>query len=210
MAGAGKRGSGSARAAGAGGRAARGRAQGHLTRWEPRPEPGAARGDAELGRAGTHRPSGLRPRAPPGRNGCRGASSRSSAFRSACPLPGLASSRDADSAGPRKRPVLPPLSPSAASSRSLVSPPPRLSPKRRGRLLSSPSSQHGGGGGGGSCRNASGGHRELAPSPLGRRPRAPLEDTECVTTETTLELHGKCSPRVLARLRSHAPPSNSC
>lgn len=42
------RGNGSARAAGAGSRAARSRAQGHLTRWEPRPQPGARAGGARL------------------------------------------------------------------------------------------------------------------------------------------------------------------
>lgn len=42
------RGNGSARAARAGSRAARSRAQGHLTRWEPRPQPGARAGGAQL------------------------------------------------------------------------------------------------------------------------------------------------------------------
>lgn len=92
------------------------------------------------GQAGTHCPSGLRPRAPPGRSGSRGASSPllRAALLLPPPLPGLASSSDADSGGSPEEAGPPSPQPGTASSQGLFSPPPLLSPKRSSRLQSSP------------------------------------------------------------------------
>lgn len=197
-----------------------------------------------------HGPLGLRPRAPPGSRGARGASSpasqRSSPASSACaspppsppsaPLPGLASSpRRRLRPDPGRGRVLPLLSPGTVSSQSSVSlppPPPLFSPRRRSRLLSSPlkptwrqrrqlperepgtRGEHGP-----PPPRLPRNHRLRLPAP----PRPQFSaNTECVTTETTLEHHGKCSlcggggggerdtKRVLVGLRGHAPLSNSC
>lgn len=135
------RGNRSPRAAEAGGRAAWSRAQGHLTRWEPRPKPGAARGwRGPRARRGPTAPWGS------GRGRLRAAAAleahrlHSSALLSGLPRPSPASQAPAmpNPAGSRKRPAHPFLSPGTASSQRFVSPPPLLSPKRRSRLQSSP------------------------------------------------------------------------
>lgn len=132
-------GNGSPSAAGAGGRAARSRSQGHLTRWEPRPE---ARGDPR----GTGARAGQGPTAPrgSGRGRLRAAAAlgahrlRSSALLTGLPpLPGLARSRDTDSGRSPEEAGPPSPQSGTASSQSFVSPP-LLSAKRRSHLLSSP------------------------------------------------------------------------
>lgn len=158
-----RRGNGLPRAAGAGGRAAPSRAQGHLTRWEPRPEArGDARGAGARAGQGPTAPRGsgrgrLRAAAALGAHRLRGsaaplaspASLPSPAWRGpATPLP----------AGARKRPVLPRLSPERLPLRALS----RLhfsGPNAAAASCHRPSSQHGGCG----CLNASWGLRELAP-----------------------------------------------
>lgn len=148
-------------AAGAGGRAVRSRAQGHLTRWRPRPE---ARGDTR----GTGARAGQGPTAPrgSGRGRLRAAAAlgahrlRGSALLTGLPSPPPASRGPATPtpAGPRKRPVLPLLSPErlplGAWSRFHFS-----VPDAAATSCHRPSSQHGGC----SCLNASRGLRELAP-----------------------------------------------
>lgn len=116
-------------------------------------------GDGSSGRAGTHRPSGLRPRAPPGRSGSRGASSSRLRSPHRPPLPSPASRGPATPtpAGPRKRPVFPILSPERLPLRALS----RFHfsvPNAAATSCHRPLSQHGGC----SCLNVSRGLRELA------------------------------------------------
>ncbi|CAK6443015.1 unnamed protein product [Pipistrellus nathusii] len=119
-----------------------------------------ARTGGSSGRAGTHRPSGLRPRAPPGRSGSRGASSSRlrSPLRPPLPSPAWRGPATPTPAGARKRPVLPLLGPERLPLRALS----RLHfsvPNAAAASCHRPSSQHGGC----SCLNASRGLRELAP-----------------------------------------------
>lgn len=196
------RGNSSTRAAGAGSRAAETRAQGHLTTWEPKRKPGAASaGRGAFGPGGRpHGPLGLRPRAPPGSVGSPCASSpvspRSSLASASPPPPPSPPLRRRLRLVPGRGRVLPLLSPGMVSSRSFVSPsPPLFSPKRRSRLLSSPLKP--------TWRRqlperAQVGDTGRARPLLAAAATAPASpphcsDTQCVTTETTLEHDGKCS-----------------
>lgn len=200
-------GNGLPRAAGARGRAARSRAQGHLTRWEPRP---AARGDARGTGArvgqGPTRPLGAQAAGASGPQRLSGRIVFAAPLASPAspPLPGLARSRDTDSSRSPEEAGPPSPQSGTASSQSSVSPP-LLSAKRRSRLLSSPLKP--------TWRLQLPERESGTPGarpPLAAAAPVPLADTKCITTEAALKHHGKCSSRSLARLRSHAPPSNSC